>query len=261
MSEIEACYYRADKPRAFRNRHDADCTDDACRGCAECPEDHCPRCWRTHATGCCAECLATTKDDLAAIVSLHANLLAEALLGAAATSGAIPGGEPTVALGPCSPGTASLWDVHYADDTRIGDWHPLLTLETWAVVWRDWFGTPEPTTRATVTAAAGYLTRILHLAAATQPRLDEWPPELPDMMRDIATLKARLEDVTHDGERVDHGAPCAYCNTTLICRYDVPKPDKPGGRSDTWECPRCKRTYSQAEYWLSVKARLSDLSA
>lgn len=249
------------QPRLLTGHHKPDCDDDACSGCQPCPDDHCPKCWRTHSTGTCTGCVAQGHDDLTAIVADYANLPTEALLGAAATSGVIPGGEATVALGPCSPGTASLWDAHFADDTRIGDWHPLLTLATWATVWRDWFGTPAPTTRATVASEAAYLGRILHLAAATQPRDDEWPPELLDMLADLGTLRARLEDVTHDGERVDHGAPCSVCDATLVARYDDRDSRNLGGRRDLWECPRCKRTYSPAEYWLAVRARLAQASA
>lgn len=245
----QRCYYRPGDSRAIIGRHTDDCDDGDCRGCLRCPEDHCPRCYLTHSIGVCPTCLAGSKDDLAAIVTLCGDLLGEAMLGSAATH-ALPGGQATVALGPRSSGSAGYFGDHWVDN-QLGDWHPLDVLETWSVVWRDWFHSPQPTCRATVGGAVEYLTGVLHLAAATQPTADEWPPDLPDMLRDIASLRARLEDVLHDGDRPERSqVPCLDCGARLEHRYADAEAD------DRWVCPRCRRAYTDAEHRLAKAEHL-----
>lgn len=255
----QRCYYRPGDSRAIIGRHADDCDDGDCRGCLRCPEDHCPRCYVTHCVGTCPGCLYKGKTNLADIVDRIHELPAEALYGKAATS-PLPGGQATVALGPRSSGAAAFASDDPEDWPRDDDWHPLDVLETWSVMWWSWFGTPEPTQRLTAADYAEYLTSVLHLAAATQPTVDEWPPDVPDMLRDIEKLKARLEDVTHAGDRPQRSqVPCLDCGERLEHRYSNPdgtEPENDNPDNDRWVCPRCRRTYTDAEYRLAKAEHL-----
>lgn len=265
MPDDVKCYRREDRTRALVDVHDPSCTPAAgvgCRGCQTCHLEHCADCNRRHVDGTayCPSCLAATRETLKVIIRLYGNLLDEAMLGRMATA-ELPGGDATVALGPWSLGTGDLaapeWEAwrSYTEDNRLADdWHPLLTLEVWGQMWREWMGTPEPTTTATMTSAIGYLDRHLSALNAAQRRFDasgdvEWPPDITELVSDAHATRSALENVLSDGERQQSGAPCLRCNTNLIRQTD-----KTGGLTDDWRCPKCRRSYDAVQYRNAVVA-------
>jgi len=207
----------------------------------------------------CDRCLSTVRLTLKVIVALYGHLLEEAMFGHQATA-ELPGGEATVALGPWSTAAGDItgpdWKAwrSYTEDNRLtDDWHPLLSLETWGQMWREWAGQPEPTLTATVTSAVGYLGRHLVDINSGQPRLTgadtEWPPDMTELVDELNMVRSRLENVLHDGERQQSGAPCLRCNTNLVRQVDTS-----GGLSDDWKCPACHRWYDPVQYANAVAA-------
>lgn len=266
------------RARFVMHRHVDDCDDEQCAGCVRCTERHCVVCTATHVgtdTLACADCLAALREALHDIV-----LLCDALPGQAAFGGEaghllagapIPGGDAMVLLGPGSDGRAQvremLWeatDAPHSDDERSGDPEPpLALLASWEDDWRLLWAQPAGP-RATLPNAAAYLLRNLARAAATHPAFDEFADA-------IFGCRARLEDVLHDGERDETGAPCVHCGATLIrrsmpprtCRHDVDDDVgnsgdvctcDHGGLRDEWRCPRCRRVYDSHSYWNAVGA-------
>jgi hypothetical protein len=190
------------------------------------------------------------------VVELYARLLEEALHGRQAMA-ELPGGEATVALSPWSFGAGDIaapewaaWRRYSAENVLDSDWHPIHTLESWGVMWREWTGAPEPTVPATITACVDYLKAHLHEVNEAAPRDGIWPPGYLDLAADVAMVVARLENILIDGERRQSGAPCLRCSTNLIRLVD----DETGALTDDWGCPRCHRTYNPDQYRNAVAA-------
>lgn len=255
--------------RTLRGRHLPECPEngaesetgapEACSGCLPCPERHCVVCGRVHALGACPECIAATRDDLAAIRLMCGALPAEVehrgvngealmLLGPTADpeawqhvqasylAGRLPEGWfeathgrdcPTLRNDPC---------VGCAGD----ELHPLTVLGTWEMVWRD-FLEHESDAKITVADSAGYLDRQL----AYMAEQDEVPFE--DFARDLRRCRGHLEDVLHDGEQIETGAPCMTCEIPL--RLERGKSED----LDRWRCPRCREMSTVAQYLFAVQ--------
>jgi hypothetical protein len=65
-------------------------------------------------------------------------------------------------------------------------------------------------------------------------------PPFDEFARELRGCRAHLENVHHDGVRVEKGAPCMQC-------------DKPMTRTaEWWQCRACDRLLSEAEYRLAV---------
>ena len=177
------CYRAEDRTRMVVGRHRDECGNrETCRGCLACWLGHCADCGYRHveAAVVCDTCLGRVRDSLGAVRALYAGLLFEAMLGSQATR-ELPGGDATVALGPWSAGTGApdddRWDEWraYSRDNHVdSDWHPVLTLESWGEMWREWCGQQEPVAEATLTSAVGYLD----------------PEPEPDQRRDPARRRA-----------------------------------------------------------------------
>lgn len=255
------------EPRVLPGRHLPECPQEAagadltaseCPGCLPCPARHCTVCQRVHSDGACPECLAATRDDLAAIRLMcgalpteveHRGVNGEAmmLLGASADpeawqhvqasylAGRLPEGWfeashrrdcPTLRNEPC---------VGCAGD----ELHPLTVLGTWEMVWRD-FLEHESDAKVTVEESAAYLDRNLAYMAGQ----DDVP--FDDFARDVRRCRGHLEDVLHDGEQRDTGAPCMTCGVALERTWG--KDDK----GDGWACPRCRQTSTEEQYRFAV---------
>lgn len=263
MSDDERCYRGPDRVRLLVDRHQVPHPEgEVCAGCWPCHRTHCADCDRVHVDQAvvCDGCLGRVRDTLGLVLELYDHLLDEALRGQQRTR-ELPGGEATVALGPWSYGTGDLttdrwteWRAYSEANVWPSDWHPVLSLETWGEMWRDWSEQEHPTVRATLSSAVGYLDRHLSAINTAQPRGEgavvEHPPEFTDLVTEVTTVRLRLETVLHDGIRQQSGAPCLRCNTNLV-RVEDPAT---GGLTDDWRCPTCHRHYDSVQYVNAVAA-------
>lgn len=250
MTEIRTkkCRWVAsDQPRVLPGEHQADCPGD-CAGCEPCPHDHCVICRREHGDDAhpltCPNCVGTVRDDLEQIVDMHARLRGEAInVGTRGDrTGTVLGGDAMVMLAMTyREQTGLAADGDHSHESEADPVPPLLTLATWEDCYRDHLG-HDPAPLASVEEAAGYLDLVLtRIAQAADIPFD-------DFARDIRQTRGRLEDVLHDGERVETGAPCPKCDRALVKSY---------GRTeafDRWTCPNreCGTWYLDHEYRLRV---------
>lgn len=240
-------------PRVLPGRHGAECPDEAlsapesdeqgCGGCLPCPERHCAVCQRAHGD-VCPECIASTRDDLAAI-----RLMCGALPAEVEHRGI--NGEAMMLLGPSADPEA--WrnramsamrgrvDAGYLDDCR-DEQHPLWVLGTWEQLYREEWDQPSDL-RQTIARAGDYIDRNL----ARMAECEEVPFE--DFARDVRGCRGHLEDILRDGEQVETGAPCPKCDRALVKNYGRAEP------FDRWVCPSrtCGEWFLDSEYrrWVS----------
>lgn len=240
MSDAEKpkCYWTSTQtPRALRDRHGIDCEAESCRGCVSCPDAHCLICGIEHVTQrTCPKCIGATRDDLGQIASLYGALLIHAVeggnYGRLEAARPIPGGEAMVML---SPGSHHGFHEYESP----GDHMPTeLLLATWEDDWRSLAGNPT-TERASVQTAVGYLEEHLAIEAQRHDAFDAFADEM-------RRHRAHLEDVLHDGERIETGAPCTGCNRPLERIYGAQ------ARNDSWWCDRCKIALKPDEYVSNV---------
>lgn len=244
---------------------------ETCPGCLPCPETHCVVCRRSHALGACPECIAATRDDLAAIRLMcgalptevkHRGVNGEALMllgptadlearqyaEASYLAGRLPEGWletihgkkcPTLRNEPC------LGCGKDGEPRLDGELHPLTVLGTWEIVYRDRFDQPSDL-RITIARAGDYLARWLHRFAED----DEVPFE--DFAQDVRRCRAHLEAVLHDQAQGDlANVGCFECGGDLERKLT----DR-HGFEDHWTCQRCRRRYTYAEYNFALRASL-----
>lgn len=250
---MPSCHYAGStQPRMMTGRHQAEHADgEECRGCAPCWADHCRVCGVTHVDGLgtCGTCLAETREALAEIARLCADLPAEVthrgpeseamnLLGPVADYEQTGHVQASIAAGRLPAD----W-LEVADDET----HPLLVLATWADVVREALDHEAPMGRATIAGEAGYLdVQLTYLAGY------EYLP-FEDLARDVRASRAHLEQVLHDGEQVDTGAPCLACGCRLVRVWDMN-----GLGADGWRCPRCRQTSTEEQYRFAIAAEASE---
>lgn len=171
-----------------------------------------------------------------------------------------PGGDALVMLGPSANMTAYQHQVAAAlvgsYDGPAGEYDqdsdpapPLLVLASWEDIIRS--ERDEPTSlRATIARAADYLRRVAGWAWSES---EDGPTFLPadEMATDVRRLRLRMESVLLEGVRPERGVPCMYdeCGGARLFRLI----DDHGERSD-WQCPKCRRTWSEEDYWRNVGA-------
>lgn len=115
----------------------------------------------------------------------------------------------------------------------------------WEDDWRQVRGEPAAETVGTVASAAGYLERRMGWAADEHLAFDEFA-------EDVRRLLTRLRTATATDDHPEAGAPCFEegCGGTLVREWTEQ------GLSESWRCPRCRRVYEPAAYWLAVKAEM-----
>ncbi|WP_157180820.1 hypothetical protein [Actinopolymorpha alba] len=80
-------------------------------------------------------------------------------------------------------------------------------------------------------------------------------PGFPDYAETLGKLRARLENqLRADSQPERSGVGCFDCGGQLVRHWT------PLGREDLRECRHCKRTYSDPEYWLALRAQLQEAS-
>lgn len=231
----------SDRPRIVPQRHTDDCDGEGCRGCQPCTEPHCRVCGITHADGACAECLAVVRANLHQIGRLCSALPAE-------VEHRGINGEAMMLLGPSTDPEA--WghreasarsgriSADYLDDAR-DEQHPVFITGSWDMLYRDAFDHDEADA-LTLAGAIDYLDRNLTYAST-------WPHvPFEDMARDLRQCVAHLEQVLHDGEQVDKGAPCMTCGVPLERVWAKDE------SADGWRCPKCRAVSTEAQYRFAV---------
>lgn len=217
-------------PRAIKDRHKDECQNDECKGCLPCPETHCVVCGIEHVDQqTCPGCIATTREDIAEIVRMDGKLEEHAISGGndgrLEAARDIPGGEAMVMHGP---------GAQHGEIGRGEHMTTLMLLVSWEDDWRSIKHQPAEE-KATVSGAAAYLDEHLTWAAQNHPAFDAVAEELRGH-------RAHLEDVLHDGERPDLGAPCVLCGRPLERIWAEL------ARNDRWWCSRCKQLLEPDEY-------------
>jgi len=227
---------------------------------------------------------------LTAIVDMHQRLLTQAIHHAADRE--MPGGTAMVMLGPV--GDRRRWDERfytlehawlegesdedpyaYVWDDDADDEPPLATLAYWSDFIREQRG-ESTRLRATVEREADYLRSRLTWAADDNGHGDPNLLEFPLMDDALRSCRARLETVLIEGVRLDRGAPCLQCESTLervtharrshdeceghdrghgpVCPYPQQGCCDRGGGQEWFRCRKCQRTYDEASYRLAVAA-------
>lgn len=255
-------------PRILPDRHLEDCAGE-CAGCEPCTEPHCRVCGKNHAEQTCPACLASTREDLAEIARLCAQVdgpITPRTTGLAAE--AAYAGVESDAMVLLAPAADPEGLGHMEASVAVGrvpadylekadhDQHPLFVLGTWEMVWRDHFDVPTEL-QATIQRLVDFLGEHMH-AMASEP----WVP-FEDFAKDLRACRAHLEAVLHDGIREDTGVPCMECRVPLERVWG--ERQLPDGklfeidrRGDGWVCPRCKEFRTEAQYWLSARSAYLD---
>lgn len=176
----------------------------------------------------------------------------------------IPGGDALVMIGPVA--TMSVWEeqIERAEDAYfdgLAPWlavedrdsdptPPLLVLAGWEDVVRD--EREQPTRRrATIDGAVTYLRHQLDwLVGDDDVSGEPLFPAVDALVRDLGRLQTRLENVLHDGIRLDRGVPCMTCGTLLVKVWGVDAT----GKGDRWHCKPCHEWSTIEQYNLAVKA-------
>ena len=236
----------ADQPRILPNRHDVDCELGSCRGCQPCWQPHCPHCGITHTHHVCPGCLHTIRGNLTEIVALHAQLSDEAAergINSEAMNLAGPSADPE-ARGhlEASIAVGRIPADRLADHLPADDQHPLWVLETIAGETRDALDHDEPTTRATVENAAGYISRNL-TDIARDPNVD-----LAAIAGQIADCTRHMLAVLGDRTRDRTGAPCPTCEPARVLVYQTTDDGH-----ETWTCMGCRREWDTEQYQLLIR--------
>jgi hypothetical protein len=144
----------------------------------------------------------------------------------------MPGGDVLVMLGPGS----TAWHSETVDiDSVLG------VLERWDTDWRITFGEPAATDQATVTGCSLYLLRRLVKAAQEHHAFDEFAD-------DVRTLHDRTELALRVSPQRSP-VPCITCGHRALER-PAPRED---GRAFEWQCGRCHRNYTDADYWMAMR--------
>lgn len=262
MNDDQPCRWRGtDQPRAIVGRHDWDCNDVDCRGCEPCTRSHCRVCGREHAAGACPGCVGAVREDLGEILRLCLALPEEVenrgvngeafnLLGPVANAEAWGHRSASILSGrivPMDCDATELEDVRAWLEKADSERHPLWTVATWSMLYRDAFEHDEPTGAVVLANEVGYLDRNLTYAAT----FVDVPFE--DFARDVRASVAHLEQVTGDAERGERtNIDCLDCGAPLERKLG------PRGFDDRATCRGCKRLYTGTEYALAVKRKYID---
>jgi hypothetical protein len=239
---MTACRY--DRDLGYRTTRDGE----------PCTHRHCcvGRCWN-HTDDAnpqtCPTCVGLVRENLTEILRLTEELPEQASTGGSdgrLMAGApIPGGEAMVLMAPGSLGAQAPDHEHESHADPVP---PLLLLATWEDDIRQTLG-HRAGPKATMWRCVDYLGTHLTMVAQRHEAFDEFAA-------DLARCRARLEDVLSEGERDEKGAPCMDCGTLLVRRCHPRH-----GLQDEWQCPRCRTSYTAAEYWNAVKRDYQDNAA
>lgn len=240
------------EPRVISGRHQTPCAcDDRELGCLPCPETHCVVCSKAHAKVACTGCLDDARSDLKAIGDLCASLPAEAVEKGVQSEAMVllgPAADPEAWRNRATSAMVGRLDASYLEDCR-DEAHPLFVLGSWEQIWRDHLD-HYSIAPITVASAHAYLDmQIGYMAEQVEPAFDEFA-------RELRGCRAHLENVLHDGIREERSqVPCVDCETRLVKVYA----EREDG--DHWNCPHCRRTYTDQEYARAQHFHMEDKRA
>jgi hypothetical protein len=230
-------------------------TDTPCRD-PDCPNPHCQVCNARHTDPTdltCVYCLGATRRRLLAIPDLAAQIQASNTGYPAASPGIsehtsrnadtpLMGGDKTSLTGPGGDGRNSAGQPWAADNQPSDPPAVAAVLEDWERDWRETLGLAGATNEPTLTNITTFLLDQLGWAAQRHPAF-------PDFHHEIRQLHQHLEHAAGTTERPIQGfVDCLTCPRVRLVRLWLPS-----GLDEDWRCPRCKRTYTLAEYWLAVR--------
>jgi len=243
----------------------------------------------------CINCLNRARNNLSSILELAA-VGDERLDGWPAVSGGtpkdgsrsherpLPGGDLLVMLSDGSEGRSEPDALFQLDPDPIS-----FMLGSWEDDWRNLRKEPAAPEKATIGSTTAYLSKRLAWAAQHHPAFDEFSTQL-------AKSVGALESSLRHGDRVERGVPCSGCGqhltrtaspkrgcahtkraramagdqdpTIMLRQILISYPEEAtehakcdqGGYSDNYECRRCGRSYSEAEYWIAVRGRIEEVS-
>lgn len=218
----------------------------------------------------CIPCIADTRQRLNEVVEMYAALPGElghptaspldAPGGPLGDETPLPGGDALTLLSNGSEGR--LWRGRVkgdrlahtpwraiADEIVLNDNLPsdapsaAFELSRWEDAFREDRGESVAMTEATVSGAVAYLEPVVGWAGAHHPAFDEFAD-------DVRRLHRKLQDVTGRSERPTVGTTCFEegCSAQLLRQNG----------EDHYRCPRCRREYDDASYWLAVKAEMEE---
>lgn len=284
------------EPRVIAGRHLNPCACDGERGCVPCELQHCVCCGVTHARAACTACLDAARSDLRAIGDLCLGLPAEAAQKGVQSEAAMlhgPAADPEAWRNTATSAMVGRIDARYLEDCR-DEMHPLWVLGTWEQIWRDHLDHYSEALITVATAAAYLDMQIGYMATLPEPAFDEFARELRGCR---AHLENVIRDGVRDeqgvpcsdcGNTLTRGSvPAVGCfhsrRAMLMAKAEYhTDPDAvqmlrrillaypeiaqehskchQGGLVEHYECRRCHRTYTEAEYWLAVRARVEEVS-
>lgn len=266
MTTSKPCRYVPGYGHYLRT-HELTCHDNTCDGCQPCTHDqgspvrHC-----TARTSCgqhlpddhaqtCPRCIGRTRDDINAILDAVNQLPAEALeegVNSEAANLAGPAADPFT------------WTRNRVRQLRAGTpatsidpedpHHPKAVLGRWELMIREHYNQLLPDD-FTIHNAARYLLGVIGLVA--QDPEQDWA----QLAAELRACRSHLEDVLHTARRPETGAPCPGCEAAPPLhkvyahwceQVDCTREHDRTGAKDTWRCPACRSTWTEAEYRLWV---------
>jgi hypothetical protein len=234
------------KPRLLRT-HLADCNSAACRGCEPCGDLHCRICDHIHLDrfGTCPSCLSEVRTNLATIGKLCGAVPAEAEhrgINSQAMFLLAPAADPEARSHLEDSVMAGRIPAEYLDYPRPGDrLHPDFIVGNWDMLVRGCLEHDPSSQPWTLASSIGYLDRQLTYLAAYDGL------EFADLATELNDCARHLEQVLHDGDQIEHGAPC------LTCKRKVTRTTDDAGVVSFY-CERCKKNLTENEYRLAVRA-------
>ena len=224
------------EPRVISGRHQEPCAcDDREMGCLPCDQQHCVVCSKEHAKAACTGCLDAARSDLQAIGDLCHGLPAEAVEKGVQSEAMMllgPAADPEAWRNRAASALFGRVDDAYLEDCR-DELHPTWVLGTWEQIWRDFL---DHQTQAPFTLAAGFAYLDMQIGYMS----DQIDPAFDEFARELRACRGHLEDVLRDGIREERGAPCVQCQRPMV------------RTEDHWECRKCHRRVTEAEYRFAV---------
>jgi hypothetical protein len=224
------------------------------------PDHRCRICTTTkttHRNATCPTCLHEVRTNLKAIGTLCDALPAEAEhrgINSQAMALLAPAADPEARSHLEDSVLAGRIPADYLDYPQPGDkHHPAFIVGNWDMLVRGCLehDRPEHQTTCTdpdcpgckpwtLTSSIAYLDQQLTYLAAYDAL------EFPDLATDLEECVHHLEQVLHDGDQRDTGAPCLDCGVPLRREWGKL------ATADGWRCPRCKAWRNDTEYRLNV---------
>lgn len=220
----------------------------------------------------------TIARQLRDIEQLALDLHAQALNDANARD--FPGGTALHMLGPAA--SIAVWEAQYEateaaerwDDNGADRWakrpkldpaiyqgddneQPLNVLESWTRIIRE--ERDQPTgLKATISREVDYLRGAIDWICAVDEFGEPQWPAVVELTSELRMLVRRMEDVTHEGLRVERTrVTCTHCEdkARLVYRY------RSGVRLDEFRCPECREPYDYGQFVRAYHQNLADEGA